>query len=165
MKTLAALPLVALLVGCADFVKTPSLLPRPIETRANTPPIEPTAVTPGPIDAALGRRIEALLADARSGDSAFTRAEREGGGAIAAGRGAAEGSERWLAAEQARSALSAARQISAAALSEIDSLLTEQVNQATGNAALGGVAELTAAQSEADAIVARQTARLDALRR
>jgi hypothetical protein len=151
--------------GCSASVNAPSLLPRAIEKQANTTPPVAAPVNVAPIDPALQRQITDLLAKVKSGDAGFTKADRESGRLIAAGRGAAEGSETWVVGQQAQSQLEAARQDSAAALGEIETLLLAQNQAAANDATVGGVAELTAAEAEASAIVARQSARLAELAR
>lgn len=149
--------------ACAAPANPPSLLPRAIETQALTTEPAPPPVLPGPIDAGLAKKIAVLLEEARSGDQAFVSAERSGAAALSAGHKAALGSESWIAAELVRSALQVARQRSAGALSEIDSLAITQGELASRNASIGGVSDIQLAQTEIEAIVSRQTARLDAL--
>ena len=165
MKLLATLPLIMALAACMAPAKTPSLMPRAIERRGEAvDPVVPVPVAKS-LDASLTAKIAALLAEATNGDAEFTKADGSGAGAIRAGRGAAAGSEAWILAEQARSALQAARQRSAAALGEIDSLLIAQAEAASIDPTVGGLSELRAAQAVAEAMVSRQNARLDDLSR
>lgn len=149
-----------LLSGCAGLSGIPSLAPRPIEKLGEAPAPSPAPVTTVPADLALLQRIAALTSEAQNGDEIFRNEDRNGASAIAAGRRAPEGSEAWIAGETARSALEAARQQSSDALAALDQLLVERTNS---NA--GGVAEIEAAKAAAEAIVARQTERLDTLTR
>jgi hypothetical protein len=151
--------------GCGERVNAPSLMPRPIEKQANTTPPVPAPVNAAPIAPALQRQITELLGKVRDGDTAFNKADQASARLIAAGRGAAEGSEAWVVGQQAQSQLEAARQDSAAALGELETLLLAQTQAAASDATVGGVAELTEAQAEASAIVARQSARLQELTR
>ncbi|MDB5714229.1 MAG: hypothetical protein JWO15_1626 [Sphingomonadales bacterium] len=151
--------------GCSDGVNAPSLMSRPIEKQANTTPPVAAPVNTAPITPALQRQINDLLAKVRDGDSAFTRVDEARSRLIVAGRGAAEGSEAWVVGQQAQSELEAARQDSAAALGELETLLLAQTQAAASDATVGGVAELTEAQAEASAIVTRQGARLAELTR
>lgn len=162
MTTRTLVLLFGCVAGCMAPAKTPSLMPRAIERQSAA--VEPVSVTPEarPIDTSLAARIAALISEVQSGAAEFTKAEGSAM-AIAAGRGAAAGSEAWIAAEQARSALQAARQRSAAALGELDALVIAQVEAAADDSKTGGVEALRAAQMAAEAIVARQTARLDEL--
>ena len=143
----------------------PSLLPRPIETRptAESKPIAP--VTLPVIDARLVGQLANLVAEARAGNADFTNAERSGSTALAAGKSASEGSEPWIAAQIVRSALQVARQRSAAALADLDALAIAYGEQTSRDATIGGLAEIQSALKEAEAIVNRQTARLETLNR
>jgi hypothetical protein len=159
-------PLITLaLAGCSDRVNVPSLLPRAIEKQATTTPPIAAPVNVAPITPALQNKIAQLIARVKTGDSSFSKADRDSGHLIITGRRAAEGSEPWVAGQQAQSELEAVRQDSAAALGEIETLLLAQTQATSTDAALGGVAELTAAEAEASAIVERQTARLQELTR
>ena len=144
--------------------RPPSLGHRTIET--TTQMIEPAPVPPPviPADAALTEKIAALIAEVRAGDAAFAKADTDSGRMVA-GLRAAEGSEAWIVAQEALSALQSARQQSATALGEIDSLAVARAADAAENPTLGGLAELASAQADAEAVVARQTARIEALTR
>jgi light-regulated signal transduction histidine kinase (bacteriophytochrome) len=161
---LAPISLIAV-YGCAAPANPPSLLPRAIETRPDVSPISQTPVALMPISASLAARLAQLVAEAKAGDLDFAKVIKAGGTTVAAGRSATLGSEPWVAAEQVRSALQVARQRSAGALAEIDSLAVAQSELATRQSDAGGLTEILAAQAEVDAIVTRQTARLDALNR
>jgi hypothetical protein len=159
-------PLLSIAVlGCAAPANPPSLLPRAIETRPETSPTVSQPSAAQPISASLATKLTSLVAEANAGDVAFAKAIQMGSAAIIAGRSSAPGSEPWVAAELVRSALQVARQRSAAALAEIDSLAVTQSELAVRDPSVGGLNEILAAQTEVDAIVARQTARLDALNR
>jgi hypothetical protein len=157
-----AIPLLSLLLtcACADMGEIPSLAPRPIEKldKASPAPAVPTATVAA--DADLNAKIAALLAGARAGDTRFAREDGASAKAIIAGGRAAIGSDAWIAGQAAQSALEAARQESADALSALDQLLVEQTT--SGGA---GLAEIEVAQREAASIVARQSERLAALSR
>jgi hypothetical protein len=141
------------------------LLSRAIESQALTTKPTPSAVSADPIEADLATKIALLLEEARSGDDDFVIEERSGAAALSAGRNALPGSDGWIAAELVRSTLQVARQRSAGALAEIDSLAITQGELASRNPLVGGVAEIQLAQSAIEAIVSRQTARLDSLSR
>ena len=64
-----------------------------------------------------------------------------------------------------RSALQVARQRSAAALADLDALAIAYGEQTSRDATIGGLAEIQSALKEAEAIVNRQTARLETLNR
>lgn len=154
------IPLAALaciLTGCAQEVAGPGLARRPIEALPLTEP--PSAPTP-PVaaDTALRGQIDGLVAQARQAQKSFSallpRARQ-----TAAGVGA-EGSESWIAAQQALSALEAARAPATRALGELDALLAAKVNAGSDD----GVAELQAAETEVGALVEDQARAIDALR-
>jgi len=162
MKLLApALTLLAL-PSCMAPANPPSLERRAIETRADPVATPSPAAVAGPVDASLAARITATLNEVKLGDDAFAAADRETGAAIRAGAGASVGSERWIAAEQARSALQAASQRSSAALAALDAMLLEQATAPTGT---GGYEAVVAAKAEAEAVVDRQKQRLESLSR
>lgn len=141
----------------------PSLAPRAIETRGEAVDPQPTTPAVRPLDASLSSRIAALLAEATSGDSEFAKAEASGSATLAAGRKAAEGSEAWIAAQTAQSALEIARQRTASALAEIDSLVVAQAEATARDPSEGGLSELQAAQAVIEAMVNRQTTRIEEL--
>jgi hypothetical protein len=151
--------------ACSTPANPPSLLPRAIETRPEAAAQPPSIVLSKGITPALAAKVNALLVEAKAGDADFVTTEVTGNSAVAAGRGALQGSEAWIAAELVRSALQVARQRSAGALAEIDTLAINQGELASRDATVGGLAEIIAAQTEIEAIVARQTARLEALNR
>jgi len=148
------------MAGCAGLDNIPSLAPRPVEKMGLGLPVAPAPVVAVPASAELNARIAQLMTDVRAGETAFVAEERSNSRAITAGLRASEGSEAWIAGETARSALEAARQKSADALAALDQLLVEASTE--GGA---GLAEIGAAKEQADAIVSRQTARLDELSR
>jgi hypothetical protein len=129
--------------------------------------VEAAPVTPHshPLDASLAAKISALLAEGASGDAEFSKAETSSAGSLKSGRGAPQGSEAWVGAEQARSALEVARQRTAAALGEIDDLVIAQAEANTTDSSKGGLSELQAAQSVIEAMVNRQTRRIEAVTR
>src|ERR1700712_2525376 len=109
---------VLFLSACGTGVDAPSLMPRAIEKQANLAPPIAAPVNSAPISAALRSQIDTLFAKVKAGDAAFSTTDRASGRLIAAGHGAAEGSEAWVVGQQAQSALEASRQDSAAALAE-----------------------------------------------
>jgi len=160
----------ALLAGCAAGGPYPSLAPRAAEYDAAEgrppPPCLPGDVagvtatpTPAPapaVNAALGRQVAALLAEARAGQSAFAAALPEAS-ASAAKAGEAR-SENWVAAQQELSRLAAARTRGADALAGLDALAVAGSDTA---ASAEDEAALTAAIEEAQRLTADQQAELD----
>ena len=150
---LLALGSLALAACSASLPDAPGLGPRPIERRPILPPdaaSEPqTAATP-----ALASRLAALVADAKAGHARF---EKEQGGftaALARARGAAEGSEAWIAGQEALSALDAARGPARDAANAIDALRVDPAyagaeDRAAIEAAAAQVAQIAAAELQA----------------
>jgi hypothetical protein len=151
--------------GCAAPANPPSLLPRAIETRRDDSAASQTPIAVAPISTSLAVTLAALIAEAKAGDADFEKTIRSGGTTVTAGRSATLGSESWVAAEQIRSALEVARQRSASALAEIDSLAVNQSELASRDPGAGGLTEILSAQVEVVTIVARQTAQLELIRR
>ncbi len=146
-----------LLAACSNQAVGPSLSKRPIE---NLPLGEPQSVAEAPAaaDAGLQGQITTLLAQAREGEIAFA-ALLPRARAAAAGAGA-EGSERWISAQQLLSAAESARTPSTRALGELDRLISARVFEGSDS----GLAELQAAQAEVAALVEEQQRAVDALR-
>ena len=164
MNLRLALAFVLCLPGCTGPTAAPSLLPRAIETRPDTV-AAPVAAPRAPLDPNLAAQLAALVSDAQAGDAEFDRAYAAGRTALASGQRATAGSEAWIAAQQVISALQAARQRSAAALSRIDSLTVARSELVARDATVGGLDDYRDAQAQAAAIVTRQTSRLDAFNR
>lgn len=138
--------LVPLLAGCAPgAMRPPSLAPRAAEAIDPRVPV-PEAPVSMAVDPALQARLAALVAQAESGDLQFR------GSAPAAERAAsaagARGSESWVAAQQALSALVAARGPVTRALADVDALAAATL------ARLGGISagDKSAIETAAEAI-------------
>lgn len=157
--------LIFAVAACTNGVSPPSLLPRAVEKQDNVASRPPVPLSSAAASPALKRQIDELVEKVKAGDMVFTQTDRANGSLIAAGRNAPAGSEAWVVAQQAQSALEAARQDSTAALGEIEALLLERTQAAAGDPTVGGVADLSAAQAEASAIIGRQTRRLRELTR
>ena len=155
---LALLPL--LLSACTSTsTSEPSLAPRAAEAIDPRVPI-PNEVVAGPADPALMARIAELMAQIRAGDAAFhvaaEQAER-----LAAGAGPAQ-SESWIDAQQALSALVAARAPVTSAMADLDALAAGRV-VASGGLLPGDLAAIRAATDEATAIDQREAELIDRL--
>lgn len=152
MKTarFAAVPafaIVASLAGCAvPAGEYPSLARRPIESLDTAEPVA-TTPSPAPLDAAIATRVTALLAEAEAGEGDFAAALAVAAPRIRAGATAATGSDPWIAAQEAASRLSAARNRTAAALQSLDALAIEQGDEPAIAAARDRAAALDAAQA------------------
>jgi hypothetical protein len=146
-----------LLSDCTTSGPFPSLAPRPGEDLPIEEPVRTHQDAPG--DAALRRRIDALAAQAREGMSAFDAAYDTAAHA-AAGSGA-EGSDSWIAAQEALSRLEAARSRTADAVAELDQLARARADLPTS---AGDQAALEAAIEAAGRIAANQQERINRLR-
>lgn len=145
------------LSACASQPDTaPSLLPRAIETRSDTPVVRDETVRPDP---ALEAKIRAQVATFDRAAAAFEAGRTTLGRRIAAGRGAAEGSERWLDAQQALGELQQLRTATDGALTEIEALAIDR-----GAQGLLPYPMLDAAIARAQAVVDRQMAEENRLR-
>ena len=158
LRRVALLPL--LLSACTTPpTSEPSLAPRAAEAIDPRVPI-PDEVVAGPADPALAARIAELMAEIRAGDAAFEaisgQAEQ-----LAASAGPAQ-SESWIEAQQALSALIAARAPVARAMADLDALAATRVT-ATAGILPGDLAAIQAAGSEAGAINQRHAELIDRL--
>ena len=149
----------ALLAGCVSQGPFPSLALRPAELEDWSE--EPVRTAPAVADdAALGTRIAGLLAEARAGwrdfEADLPAAER------AAAQAGAQGSDSWIAAQEALSRLEAARSKTDHAIEQLHELRRARADMPTSS---GDRAALDAAITETEAIAARQQQRIDRLSR
>jgi len=141
LSNAAAAAALALVAGCADTRSGyPSLAPRPVERallHAEPAPAAPAAVAQAAPAATAG--LAQLLTGAQTADAAFRAALEKARPTIEAGRAAAEGSEAWVAGQQAYSAAETERLPVSQALAEIDRRLEAAVEagQAGAEPALG----------------------------
>ena len=150
-------PLFAILIvaGCSmpGAGPEPSLAPRAAESIDPRVPI-PDTVPAGPVDPALAARLDALVAEVRSGQAAF--AAREAEAARLSGSAGAVSSESWVAAQQALSRLVEQFGVTTRVAADIDALASGQleakrwINPADRNA-IAGAASAVAAISEPQA--------------
>ncbi len=108
----------------------------------------PNEIVAGPVDPALASRIAGLMAEVRAGDAAF-RDAATGAERLASTAGPAQ-SESWIEAQQAISALVAARAPVAKATADLDELAAALV--ASGGMLPGNLRALEMATAEAAAI-------------
>lgn len=122
-ERLIASLLFLLLPACGKVGGYPSLNPRPIETKAANLLAEPETapLAPAPATPAMRSRIEAALGNARNGEAEFDRAL--GATRSAVGAAGASGSESWIMAQLAISALERARAPVKVALADLDAVL------------------------------------------
>jgi hypothetical protein len=164
MRRAAFLPILCLLAlsACAaPGGPYPSLQPRAAEAIDPRVPVE-RPMNERPVTPALASRLGELVAQARSGDAAFTpaavQAER-----LAAVAGAPQ-SEGWIAAQQALSVAAAARAPTATALGDIDAIGANMLQSQSGIAP-NDLAAIKKAGAEVGAIDQRQADRIKAIQR
>jgi hypothetical protein len=155
-----ALFLTTWLTACAaPVLQAPSLAPRAAEA------IDPRAPVPEPqlstvVDRALALQLAALIAQAEAGDARFRAAVPEAQQA-AASAGPRE-SESWVVAQQALSALVAARGAVTRALGDIDELSATRI-QRLGSIAAADIRAIQAAAGRVAEIDRREAALIDQL--
>ncbi len=103
--------------------EAPSLAARPIEAIADAP-MRAIAPVPAASDGALASRISDLVSRAEQGQSAFAATLPRTRSAVSAAGGA--GSESWIEAQTALSALDSARSPTTSALGELDAIFAGQ---------------------------------------
>lgn len=159
---LLAIMAAAPLGGCGPPVTAPPLTIRPVEGRPIALPQADPSEIEVPADPALLTRIRPLLAMAEEGDRAFAAARRQAESAVMAAAGAPREGEAWTTAQQALSALEAARGGVRDAANGIESMRQDPANRGSGDrAAIGAAATRIEAMEEAEAaITAALAARL-----
>ncbi|KTT74677.1 hypothetical protein [Sphingomonas endophytica] len=158
IRPLFPLVLLTLATACAaDPTVYPSLAPRPVEKlgfEEPAPPPPPPAVA----DPALDTRLAALRATAGAAARDFDRAAERAATLATAARGAAVGSDRWIAAQTAIAELDALRSAYGDTVGELDELAS-----ARAQALQPGYAPLERALATARETAAAQSRRIDAL--
>lgn len=157
--------LILSLTGCAEAGKYPSLNPRPIEAKAEGLLADPTApeVPLAPATAETRSKIDAALRLAQGGVSAFDAAlPRARSAANAAG---AKGSESWINAQMAVSALEQHRGPVKSALADLEEVLRNTLSGPPGEdiarvqEAIRTVESMNAQQEEAMTALLRSLSR------
>ncbi|MBO9622833.1 MAG: hypothetical protein J7500_08980 [Sphingomonas sp.] len=156
MRRPAIFVLIAL-AGCTETPnRYPSLLPRPIESQSFAEPERPVPVaTP---DAALDSQIAEITASLDANNQKFVAAAQDAEAKVAVARGVAPGSEAWLTAHAALSALESLRAPTLNALSELDRLILDR-----GKAGEPPYPALAAASERAEQLSNTQSDRIGAL--
>lgn len=140
---------IALLGGCAPVTNSPSLAPRAAEAIDPRVPVPEPALSTA-VDPALARQLAAAIAQAQAGHEGFQ--SLVGNARSAAAAAGPRQSESWIVAQQALSALVAARGPVTRALTDVDELAAQRVQR------LGGIA---AADLNAIEAASRQIAAID----
>ena len=174
MRRLIALLLIAL-PGLADTQAIargyPSLTRRPVESRDRDAEIAAKATAQqaetaqtASEDPALAAEVTTLGQKAMAASSAFDTRLDSSQRVVAAGRGAAIGSEAWVVAQQAISLLDSERYESVAALASLDTLYVERSNVPDPGRAVADSTTIDRERQRVLAMVDRQNDRLDALK-
>lgn len=141
----------------------PSLAPRAVESRDRESEVKQEPLVPAAPDAALGREVAALAERARTAAAAFDGLVGTTVARVDAAGSSGVGTEAWVVAEQAISALQAARYDSVAALATLDTLYAQRAANEDVARAAADLAVIAAARAPVVAIVDSQNDRLDAL--
>ncbi|MEO8175940.1 MAG: hypothetical protein ABI626_04695 [Sphingomicrobium sp.] len=149
------------LAGCASAPSgaARALAPRPAEAIDPRAPVI-SATTPQPADPALAARLAELTGRAHQAETAFAAAAAQAE-RLTAAAGPPQ-SESWVVAQQALSAVVAAREPAARALGDIDALAQTQLTE-HGGIAPADLAAIEAAAADVGALDRRQAERIDAL--
>jgi hypothetical protein len=150
------------LSACGTQVKAPSLLPRAVEKQPIDMPLSEPNEAQTPVDPALQAAIDRQLAAAEAGDRDFAARRSAAEAAVGKAAGKPQGSEEWVQAQEAVTALETARTAVRDAAAAIDALRDDPANGTSGNrtaidAAAKRVAKIEQAESAA---VAALTAKL-----
>lgn len=121
------------LSACGASVQAPSLLPRTVEKQPIDMPVSDPVEAQTPLSPALRAAIDKQIEAAEAGDKEFAarRATAEEAVAKAAGKG--QGSEEWVQAQEAVTALESARGAVRDAAGAIDALRDDPANATSGN--------------------------------
>ena len=149
------------LSACAAAQNTgaPSLAKRPIEGRFDVAPPAVVVAPPGPLPADLSGRLARWESDGAAGQQAFAAERSSTASLVSAAAGAPVGSERWVAAQQAISRLTATRAPLTGALADIDRLYIER----SVDEAIDGMPDIYALRDRLADLVSTQDAVLEAL--
>ena len=150
------------LSACGAEVKAPSLMPRAVEKQPIDMPVAEASETQTPLDprlqAAIARQIEA----AQAGDRDFTVRRGAAETAVAKAAGKPQGSEEWVQAQEAVTALETARGAVHDAAAAIEALRDDPANRTSGNreAIDAATKQVSAIEASEAAAVAALTAKL-----
>ena len=145
------------LSACGSELQAPSLLPRAVEKQPIDMPVSEASEAQTPLDPALQAAIAKQIEAAEAGDRDFTSRRAAAEQAVASAAGKTQGSEDWVQAQEAITALESARTQVRDAAAAIDALRDDPANGTSGNrAAIDAAAKQVAAieQNESDAVAA-----------
>lgn len=145
------------LSACGQPLQAPSLLPRAVEKQPIDMPVAEASEAQTPVDPALQAAIAKQVAAAQAGDQEFAGRRAAAEQAVAKASGKAQGSEDWVQAQEAITALESARTQVRDAAGAIDALRDDPANGTSGNrAAIDAAAQQVGAieQGESDTVAA-----------
>lgn len=150
------------LTGCGRQISAPSLMPRPIEKQPVDMPVSAAAEAAMPADPALQAQLARQVAAAEAGDRDFVTQSAVAGKAVDGAAGAARGSEAWVQAQEAVTALEMSRVVVRDAAAAVDGLRNDPANASTGNRAAidAAAARISEIEKSEAATVAALTAKL-----
>ena len=141
------------LAGCAHPIGAPSLMPRAVEKQPIDMPVSEPVERESPADPVLQAALAKQVAAAEAGDKDFMAQRDIAEKAVAAAAGTAQGSEAWVQAQEAITALEPSRMAVRDAASAIEALRDDPAHASTGNraaidAAAARVNEIGRAETE-----------------
>ena len=161
--TLLTCSLALTLAACAsDTTNYPSLARRPVERASTAQAPAPASTTaPAPANPQDTARLTALVEQAREAHRRFITKQQRAGQTVAAGSGAAPGSESWAVASIALAELESERSAAMVALADLDQLYAAAGTQGSDIAAISAARdEVSSWISEEDAVLAGLRGRL-----
>ena len=162
-SALVASSLALALAGCAsDTTNYPSLARRPIEraTTSQAPAPAPSAA-PAQLNPQDTARLATLVAQAREAHQRFMAKQQRAVQTVAAGSGAAQGSESWAVASVALAELESQRSAAMIALADLDQLYAAASTEGRDTAAISAARdEVSSWIGDEDAVLAGLRGRL-----
>jgi len=121
------------LSACGTLSGAPSLMPRAVEKQPIDMPVEQASEPEGPADPAILAALAKQIDAAQAGDKAFAERSKAAESAVAKAAGKTQGSEEWVQAQEAITALESARAAVRDAAAAIDALRDDPASAAPGN--------------------------------
>jgi len=150
------------LSACGAEVQAPSLMPRAVEKQPIDMPVAEASETQTPLDPRLQAAIAKQIEAAQAGDRDFTARRATAETAVAKAAGKPQGSEEWVQAQEAVTALETARGAVHDAAAAIEALRDDPANRTSGNreAIDAATKQVGAIEASEAAAVAALTAKL-----
>jgi len=149
----------ALALGaCGAEVQAPSLMPRAVEKQSIDMPVAEASEMQTPVSPVLQAAVAKQVEAAQAGDREFVARRAAAEEAVAKGAGKPQGSEEWVQAQEAVTALETARTAVRDAAAAIEALRDDPANGTSGNRAA-----IDAASKQVGAIIDNEAAVVAAL--